>query len=282
MLSASILPEILFYETGHTPPPWLTWGRVGVFAVLFAVSLAWPKLRPLRDFLVFWLALFTTTELVARVDFSVPFLQNSLGGSSFVHGLQPQQFGKLAVTACVLLALALFGYSRKQLYLTPGKLDAPITPVKWMGFPKPDPWPRFGLQYGFYIPLGMALVAYLIGRPSAVNLAKALPALPAILIFAALNAFNEEMSLRATMLAALESPVGKYQAWYMSALYFGIAHFYGVPYGWVGIALATFNGWLLGKAMLETRGMLWAWWMHFLQDVAIFVFLAAGVITPGG
>ncbi len=26
--------------------------------------------------------------------------------------------------------------------------------------------------------------------------------------------------------------------------------------------------------MLETRGLLWAWWMHFLSDVAIFFFLA--------
>jgi hypothetical protein len=113
-------------------------------------------------------------------------------------------------------------------------------------------------------------------------LAQVLPALPGILLFAAMNAFNEEMTYRAPMLAALETPVGTRQAWWMSAAFFGIAHFYGVPYGWVGVALATFNGWLLGKAMLETRGLFWAWWMHFLQDVAIFVFLAAGSITPGG
>jgi hypothetical protein len=109
-----------------------------------------------------------------------------------------------------------------------------------------------------------------------------LPLLPAILFFAALNAFSEEMTFRAPMLATLEGPAGIRQAWAMSAVYFGIAHFYGVPYGWVGIALATFNGWLLGKALVETRGLFWAWWMHFLQDVVIFIFLAAGAITPGG
>jgi hypothetical protein len=65
-------------------------------------------------------------------------------------------------------------------------------------------------------------------------------------------------------------------------LFFGIAHFYGVPYGFLGVGLATLNGWLLGKAMLETRGMFWAWWMHFLQDIVIFTFIAMGVVTPGG
>jgi hypothetical protein len=34
--------------------------------------------------------------------------------------------------------------------------------------------------------------------------------------------------------------------------------------------------------MLETRGLAWAWFIHFVQDVLIFSFLALGAITPGG
>jgi hypothetical protein len=34
--------------------------------------------------------------------------------------------------------------------------------------------------------------------------------------------------------------------------------------------------------MLDTRGLGWAWFIHFVQDVAIFSFLALGEITPGG
>ncbi|MBN2550271.1 MAG: CPBP family intramembrane metalloprotease [Anaerolineales bacterium] len=68
----------------------------------------------------------------------------------------------------------------------------------------------------------------------------------------------------------------------MLAAFFGIFHFYGVPYGVVGVLLAAFLGWLLGKTMLETRGLFWAWFIHFLQDVWIFVFMAIGSITPGG
>jgi hypothetical protein len=37
-------------------------------------------------------------------------------------------------------------------------------------------------------------------------------------------------------------------------------------------------GLILGKAMLETRGLFWAWWIHFLSDVAIFSFLALALV----
>jgi len=62
----------------------------------------------------------------------------------------------------------------------------------------------------------------------------------------------------------------------------GIGHYFGVPYGVVGVIMASFLGWMLGKAMLETRGFFWAWLIHFVQDVLIFTFMAAGSITPGG
>ena len=42
--------------------------------------------------------------------------------------------------------------------------------------------------------------------------------------------------------------------------------------------LSVFMGWLLGKAMVETRGLFWAWWIHFLSDVVIFTFLAVTLL----
>ena len=282
MLLASLLPEILKREFLGGEGVCLIWTRGAILIVLLALSFFWGPLRPLRAFIALWLVMFAAFQVSAQINFALPFLQKLLGGTTFVKHMQPEQFGKLAVSLIVILALLLFGYRRKQLYLTPGKLDAPITPVKWMGFPKPDPWWQFGSQYGFYIALGMGVVAWLVSRPGPEMFSRVIPMLPGILLFAALNAFNEEMTYRASMLATLESPTGYKHAWGMSALYFGIAHFYGVPYGWLGIALATFNGWLLGKAMLETRGLFWAWWMHFLQDIVIFIFLAGGALTPGG
>jgi len=97
-----------------------------------------------------------------------------------------------------------------------------------------------------------------------------------------LNAFNEELTYKASFLSVLEDAVGRQQALLLVAAFFGLLHFYGVPYGIVGVILAAFLGWILGKSMLETRGLFWAWFIHFLQDVLIFAFLAIGSITPGG
>ncbi|HEX2695726.1 MAG TPA: hypothetical protein VHP61_08215 [Acidobacteriota bacterium] len=37
---------------------------------------------------------------------------------------------------------------------------------------------------------------------------------------------------------------------------------------------AAFLGWLLGKSMLETKGLLWPWFIHFVPDVIVFLFYA--------
>ena len=41
-------------------------------------------------------------------------------------------------------------------------------------------------------------------------------------------------------------------------------------------------GYVLGRAMLKSEGILWPWFIHFLQDVVIFSFLAIGAVRPGG
>jgi len=105
---------------------------------------------------------------------------------------------------------------------------------------------------------------------------------PAVLLFAAMNAFSEEMTYRASLLAGLEHVIGPQQALWLTAVFFGLGHYFGVPYGVIGVVMATFLGWMMGKAMLETRGFFWAWFIHFLQDVLIFTFMAIGSITPGG
>lgn len=282
-LTASLLPVVLWDQITGMSTAWLGWVRITLLAVVVAVAIAWKALRPLRDFAIVLLIINAGSFFAGKLNFTYLWIQRLLGSGSLVATLQPDETGKLAITFVMLLALLALRYSWRDLYLTAGKLDAPITPIKWLGFPKPDPWWKFGLQYGFYIPLGIAVVMWLAARPTGADfLQKVVPVIPAILLFAALNALYEEFVYRASMLAVLESAVGIMNAWWISAVFFGIGHFYGVPYGWVGILLATFTGWLWGKAMVETRGFAWAWWMHFLMDVIIFTFMAVGAVTPGG
>jgi hypothetical protein len=283
ILVASLLPTVLLHEFGAGVPPWLGWAKIGLLALLAAATLVWKVSAPLRNFILILLAVFVSEELVSRLSGSATW-QGWFGGPNapFVSTMLGIQLGRLIVSLLVIGALVLLGYRREDFFLVPGKLNAPITPVRWLGFPKPDPWTSFGGQYSVYIGLGLLVFLILGGRPSWSSFVQAAPIFPAVLLFATMNAFNEEMTYRASLLAGLEPAIGARHALWMTALFFGIGHYFGVPYGVVGVAMSTFLGWMLGKAMLETRGFFWAWFIHFVQDVLIFSFMAAGSITPGG
>ncbi len=282
VLLGSLLPDILFYQFTGAVPAWVNWAKIVVFAALFLVSFAFTALRPLRAFIAVLVTLYAGSLILNNLDFNIPFLQALFGNGTFIRSLQPQQFNKLAFSLLMIGVLLALGYRWKSMFLVPGNLKAPITPVKWLGFPKPSSWVSFGGQYSVYLALGVGAVIWLTSGTTLAQAGRAVAVLPAILVMALLNSFNEELVYRSAVLATLEGPVGRKQAWLMAALFFGIPHFFGVPSGWVGILLATFMGWILSKAMLETRGFAWSWWIHFLQDVVIFFFLAAGTVVPGG
>lgn len=97
--------------------------------------------------------------------------------------------------------------------------------------------------------------------------------IPIALLLAVANSFSEEVSYRNALLNPLVDIVGRNQAMLITAVLFGLAHYQGVPSGLSGIALSAILGFLLAKSMLDTKGMFWAWLIHFLQDVLIFTYL---------
>ncbi len=224
------------------------------------------------------IAFFGLLELVTRINFTLPFLQNLFGASVFDQRMQAEQTGKLAVSVIMILILFILGYKRKEIFLTRGNLKVLIKPVKLLGFPKPEPWTNFGLLWSFCIAAGLGVVLYLGMKPSGILFGKLLPILPSIIFYAALNAFYEEMIFRAPMLATLEPVTGSLNSLWMAASFFGVAHYFGVPSGIPGALASIFMGWILSKAMLETRGLFWSWWIHLLSDIVIFSFLTMGLL----
>lgn len=285
MLLASALPNILWQEVGQVRPGLtILWLKLGLLAVLAAAGYAWQPLGRMRPFILLLVLVFAAEELlIHRLGNSAQW-QAWFGGSdvSFTTEMMSVQLRRVAVAVAVIAGLRLYGYRRREMFLTPGRLDAPVTPVPIAGFPTPSTWMRFGLQWALYISLGTLLFLVIGARPAPALLLQALPMLPLILLFAVMNAFSEEMTYRAAFLTTLVGPVGPRHAIWLSAIFFGLGHYYGVPYGVIGVIMASFLGWLLGKAMLETRGFFWAWFIHFLQDVIIFTFMAVGSVTPGG
>lgn len=278
VLVASILPDIAFVEVTGGAPTWLAAAKVGILLAAVVASFVWAAVRPLRPFALVMVAFLVLFQLVERLDLTWLPLQSLFGGTAFDERMQAEQTGKLLVTVVMIGVLLALGYRRRDFFLARGNLRAPIKPVRVLGFPRPDPWTSFGLQWGLYIALALGVVLYLGVRPTGSELAAVVPMLPAILFYAALNAFNEEMTYRAPMIATLEPVGGSSRALAQSAVFFGVAHYFGVPGGLLGAALSVFMGWLLGKAMVETRGLFWSWWIHALSDVAIFTFLAVGLL----
>lgn len=284
LLLASALPKIILQEVFDqtvTANQQLALS-LSVVAIAFLASLVWQPLRGLRPFLVVLLVLASIQWVIFNRLDRLPFYRTWLDNPSFNVYMLAEQSLNLIVTLVIILTLLLLGNKRRDFFLVRGDLDAPVEPVRWLGVGQGARWKKFGFWLTIFISLGTLAFLVIAGRPPLDIAVQALPFLPAILLAAALNAFNEEVTYKASFLSVLESPLGPRHALYMVAAFFGIGHFYGVPYGVVGVLLAGFLGWLLGKSMLETHGLFWAWFIHFWQDVWIFSFLAIGSIIPGG
>lgn len=275
VLIGSILPEIALSTIIGTIPAWLPWVKILFFGALLLLSVPFKQLRAAAAFGALLLVMTTTTFLLNGQSLNIAVVQTALGDSEFIRTVQPNQTQKLIVTVLVMILLLMLGYRRKDLYLTWGNLRAAIQPVRLLGFPKPDSWVSFGGQWSVYLALGTAAGLWLTSQVPLPEIDAFLPFLPVVLLMAALNAFNEEFIYRSSVIATLENHLHRKQIWWISAAFFGIAHFWGMPSGFVGVLLATFMGWILAKAMLETRGFFWSWWIHFFQDIVIFSFLVS-------
>jgi hypothetical protein len=284
VLLTSLLPKIILQEIfGQTVSGnQQAFISLTVIGIAWLATLIWQALRGLRPMLVLFFVLVSSQWLVHnRID-QLPIYQTWLRDPSFSVSMLADLTLNLMVTLAMIAALLLMKKKRQDFYLAMGDLSAPAQPIRWLGVKAGERWNRLGLSLTFFISLGTLSFLVIAGRPPLNIVVRVLPFLPAILLASALNAFNEEITYKASFLSVLEGPVGPLQALYMVAAYFGIAHYYGVPYGMIGVLMAGFMGWLLAKSMQETRGLFWAWFIHFWQDVWIFSFMAIGSIIPGG
>ena len=284
LLLASSIPMIILREIFHKNVPADLQSVMAAILILTGLVLTFTcnAVRSLRPFFILFLFLTGIEWFVyTKVD-QLPFYQTWLKNPSFNIFMPAEQSLRLMVTLGIIAVLFLLKKSRAAFFLVKGDTSAPAEPVRWLGVQQGDRWNKIGRNFAVILSLGTLAFLVIAGRPPLDIALRAVPFIPAILISAALNAFNEEITYKASFLSTLEEVVGKQQALLLMAAYFGIGHFYGVPYGVIGVLMAGFLGWFLGKSMLETRGLWWAWLIHFVQDVLIFSFLAIGSIMPGG
>lgn len=274
-----ILQEVFNYQVSNNLGS-------GIAAVVILVGLAltfpWTTVRALRPFFVLFLVLVGVEWIVFTVIGGLSVYTTWLANPSFNVNMMANQSLRLMVTLVIIAVLFLLKKRRDAFFLVTGDTGAPVERVRWLDIKEGERWDKLGRNFAVILSLGTLAFLVFAGRPPMDIAIRALPFLPAVLLAAAFNAFNEEMTYKASFLSVLQDVVGKHQAPWLMAAYFGIGHFYGIPYGVIGVLMAGFLGWFLGKSMLETRGLGWAWFIHFIQDVLIFAFLAIGSIVPGG
>jgi membrane protease YdiL (CAAX protease family) len=182
------------------------------------------------------------------------------------------------LAGALLMSITLIGsgMTRRDLFLCRGNLAAPAQPIPFLGLRKPISWTVFGPALLVVFGVALPLFLYFTVHPDFTAGGRILRFLPWILLVAALNAANEEFQFRNVLLAHLRNVVAPAGAVWLTAVLFGLGHFYGQPSGPIGVLMAGFAGWIWARSMIETRGFAWAFFIHMVQDIVIFSFLAVG------
>ena len=272
VLLISRLPEIVVREVLRLDLPWMGWAVVAATVVLWLVARLLPALRPLERFLAVMVLVNTLIALL-------PTLLQSAAWLVVVPASTPVMVALLATRilfaglGLLVLAWAWFlGASREETYAAVGDLDAPTRTRRKDGtFLR---WGRFGPAGAVFLVLLMIWFGFPM-VPATVDLVAAIPAIAIGLAAALLNAWWEETAFRAGPLSMLQRAVGPGAGVVLLALFFGLGHFYGgIPSGPMGLVATGAVGLLLGRAMIETRGLAWPVGLHFSIDAVIFTFIA--------
>jgi len=279
-LAVSNLPNILIQELHLSLPISLLTLKLILLVGFFGLTFIWQAARPLRLYFAIFVILILVEPLSAWIGATDQW-RGWFSGSAFSTQMLSTQLLRLGTALIMLAALALIYRRRSAFFFALGEVQATAAPIPHF-IDQPLSWGRLGWISALCITLGTLAFLLAFGQAPLDRMAQILPLLPFVLLFAALNAFSEETLYRGALLAPLHTAVGSTHALLLTAALFGLWHFYGVPYGVIGVIMSGLLGWYLGKSMLETRGLFWAWFIHFWQDVAIFAFIAAGSITPGG
>jgi membrane protease YdiL (CAAX protease family) len=280
VIIGSRLPEIIWRHAGFDVQMWPS--PLYETIILLGLAVVAAKLCPIRNLAGFILA-------IAALTFSwrvaVPWIEaSSIFQSASSHLSWGGRFFLLRAIRTVGALLLTFtligsGIGRRELFLKLGNWQAPVQPEAFLRFRRPVPWTRFAMMLLLIFGVLLPLYLYLTLHPQIERAHRLLLVLPWAVATAALNAANEEFQFRSVLLARLGSIVPPKEALLLTAVLFGVGHYFGQPAGWGGVLMAGIAGWIWAKSMVETRGFSCAFAIHFVQDIVIFAFLAMSIGT---
>lgn len=275
LLIAAVSPaaEIAFYAGTGAVPRWLVWARLAIMAAALVPGLFGRAAVPYRSFCATYGSLLFAGILVRYIASragppAVPELK--FEQRMIVTGLE-----RFAIALVVLLvASRLSGRSLDAMYIRMGDLRAKLRPAWFRIAGFPVRWRLAGPVVAVFSAVCVRLFLASAGQlpPFESGL------LPWAVVFAASNAFVEEAIYRSALIASVQTEFGSLQAVAASAVVFGLTHWNGIPFGVAGVLMTLAFGLVAGKAMVETRGMFWPWFMHMLPDLVIYYYWGAGAV----
>lgn len=278
LLLPSSLTLIVWRELGSGEPVWWSLTPAIYLILILFTTFVYKDLRGLRGYFSLMATLFFMGFGGGWTFGVIPWIRGTEAWTSFIDVL-PSKFPDVAVHALRLTPAIIFffysslkGNGRSRLYLVKGNISEFVSPSRLLGVSDKITWLNMTLRFSAIFGLGTLIFLVLSSKPISLNLTS-FGVLPFVILIAGLNAFNEEFTLRAAPLSFLKDQVDQKAALSLTTVFFALGHYYGVPYGLLGVALSAFLGWFLGKSILETKGFLLAWFTHFVPDFVIFYFL---------
>jgi CAAX protease family protein len=281
VLLVSDLPNAIWQAVLGEPPPWLFWVKISLLLVIILISLVWRPIQMVRSYFFLLLVLMLALRGMDWLR-GTDFYSQWENRANWVVAMAGFQLLKLAVAFIMIAVLRLMGRQWKDFFLSRGQLDAPIRTVKAENNSRKHPvsWGGLGLILGVCI-APLTLLFFGLGNlPTSSILIKALPYFPAALLFAATNAFSEEMQFRASLLGDLRKIIRPAQAIWITASFFGLAHYFGgAPAGIPGVLITGLLGALFARCMLGSKSVVVSWFIHFCQNAVIYAFWAIGSVS---
>jgi membrane protease YdiL (CAAX protease family) len=189
--------------------------------------------------------------------------------NNFINGLIKYQIFALTVGILVTTVTLLLNPKSKQ-FLGKGQLSVIPEKEKWLGINGKSSWKSNGLQLLFFISMATGIFMFLAVKYTNSLGNFQLSFIPLIVLFSFTNALTEELIFRFGVVGGLFNDFSKLTIMILSALLFGLPHYFGWPSGIIGVIMSGALGYILCKATIETKGLSMAWTIHFVQDLIIF------------
>jgi membrane protease YdiL (CAAX protease family) len=269
------VPEIILRAFLRLDTSWMTIARIGLLTGSIALTVVWPLIRPLRGMLVIFIVIYAVEAWLLLTAVPQTQIYQDIVGSDPNLAFLGERLLRMVAVLVMLVVLVRMGLGRRDLYLAVGDLSATAEATRRWIPRKAQPWTMFGGTYAI-ISVGLLLLFLIPAlKPSLGNFSIGLLVFAAIC--AAMNSFAEEFLYRVALIPQVLPIFGKSAALLLIPGWFGLAHYFGVPNGMTGVLLAAIGGWFFAKSMIETRGIAWAWFLHFLADFTVYlVLLLAG------